>query len=259
MTPDSSASAVVFLHGLGTTSRMWHEHGRLLPEFDCLYPDLPGHGAAHDRPWVSLPQTAAEVAALIEGTPQRRAHVVGLSLGGAVAIELMNTRPELLDRVIVDGASGISWRFTPLLVAAAALTSPILHSLPFMRLVAQVLSIKADRRPGFYDEFRLVEGGSFRRSVRHALAARLRNTAFAGPVLLLAGEHDIGATRVSNATLASLLPDATARYAPGTWHAWVGTDPDLHRATIRAFLRAEPLPDGLGAESSRPRRSLLRG
>lgn len=251
------ASTVVFLHGLGTTSRMWHEHAKLLPEFNCLFPDLPGHGTSRDRPWISLSQTASEVAALIEATPQRRAHVVGLSLGGAVAMELMNTRPELLDRAVIDGASGISWRLAPLLVAAAVAISPVLHSRPFMRLIAQVLSIKADRRPEFYAEFRLVDGGSFRRSVRHALAARLRNTSFAGPVLLVAGEHDIGATRVSNATLARLLPDATALYAPGTWHAWAGTNPDLHRAMVRAFLRGEPLPVALTPESSHPRRSLL--
>ncbi|MGD0247889.1 MAG: hypothetical protein ABSB75_02445 [Candidatus Limnocylindrales bacterium] len=41
----------------------------------------------------------------------------------------------------------------------------------------------------------------------------------AGPVLLVAGGHDIGATRVSNATLARALPDAEAWYVPGTWHA----------------------------------------
>lgn len=247
---------VIFLHGLGTTSRMWHEHAKLLPDFDCLLPDLPGHGTACHRPWVSLAETARDVAALIEATPEGRAHVVGLSLGGAVAFELLNTRPDLVDGVLIDGASAVSWRLAPLLVVAAALISPLIHSRPFMRLVAQALSIKAARRPEFYREFRLVDGGSFRRSVRHALAARLRNTEFPGPALLVAGQHDIGSTRVSNATLARLLPSASAWYAPGTWHAWAGTNPDLHRAMVAAFLRDEALPDGLRHEESRPRPSM---
>jgi pimeloyl-ACP methyl ester carboxylesterase len=259
--PDTGrvTSTVVFLHGLGTTSRMWHEHARLLPDFQCLCPDLPGHGSARDRPWLSLERTAAEIASLIEAGPERRAHVVGLSLGGAVAFELMNTRPELLDRVLVDGASAISSRFTPLLAGGATAISPFIHSRPFLRAVAQLLSIKADRRPEFYREFRLVDNRSFRRSVGHALAVRLKNLSYGGPVLLLAGGRDVGSTRVSNATLARLLPDASAWYAPGAWHAWAGTNPDLHRAVVAAFLRGRPLPDGLAREDSPPRAALLTG
>jgi pimeloyl-ACP methyl ester carboxylesterase len=246
---------VLFLHGLGTTSRMWDEHARLLPEFHCLKPDLPGHGSAGGRPWVSLPQTAADMAALIEATPERRAHVVGLSLGATVAMELMNSRPELLDHVVLDGAAGVRWRLAPLLAGAATAVSPFVHTLPALRLVAHALSIKADRRPGFYAEFRMLDDRSFRRAARHALGVRLRNTRFPGPVLLLAGAREIGAARVSNATMALLLPNATAWYLPGSWHAWVGTSPDLHRAVVRAFLMGGPLPEGLTREDSKPRRS----
>jgi pimeloyl-ACP methyl ester carboxylesterase len=247
------ARNILFLHGLGTTSRMWDQHVRLLAEFNCLNPDLPGHGTRSGQPWVSLADAAAEVARLIEAAPGGRAHVVGLSLGGAVAIELINTRPELLDRVLIDGAAAIPWRFSGLLSSGAAIVSPAMHSAPFMRLIAWSLSIKADRWLDFSREFRLVNPGSFRRSVRHALAARLRNFDFSGPVLLIAGSHDIGAARVSNATLARILPNATAWYAPGAWHAWAGTNPDLHRATVRAFVTGQPLPEGLVAENSRPR------
>jgi pimeloyl-ACP methyl ester carboxylesterase len=180
---------ILFLHGLGATAGMWDGHARVLPEFRILAPDLPGHGTASKHPWVSLAETTAEVAALIEATPQRRAHVVGLSMGGAVAIELINTRPELIDRVIVDGAAAMRWRFAPLLVGVVWLASTVLHTLPFMWLVAQALSIKADRRPGYYREIRLVDSGSFRRAVRQALGVRLRNARVAGPVLLVAGGH----------------------------------------------------------------------
>jgi pimeloyl-ACP methyl ester carboxylesterase len=247
---------VVFLHGVGTTAGMWNEQIRKLPEFNCLAPDLPGHGTASRRPWISLQATTADVVALIEATPERQAHVVGLSLGGAVAIELMSTRPDLVDRVIVDGAAGISWRFAPLLSAGAALLSTVLHTRPFMRLLAWILSVGAPRREGFYAELRLLNGRSFRHAVRDALAARLRNpAAMPGPVLLIAAAHDIGATRVSNATLARLLPNAAAWYMPGTWHAWVGTRPELHQPMIRAFLMDEQLPSELLPETSRPRRS----
>jgi pimeloyl-ACP methyl ester carboxylesterase len=251
---------VVFLHGLGTTARMWNDQLRALPEFQCLAPDLPGHGSATARPWVSLAATAAEIAALIEATPHKRAHVVGLSLGGAVAIELMSTRPELLDRVIVDGTSAVSWRLGRLLSAGVAIFSPFVHTRPVMRFLAWALSVKTDRHNGFYDDLRLVSGRTLRRSVHDALAVRLRNAdRVGGPVLLVAGQHDVAAARASNATLARQLPDASAWYAPRRWHAWVGTDPNLHRAMVRAFLLGQPLPPQLAPETTRPRRSEATG
>jgi pimeloyl-ACP methyl ester carboxylesterase len=253
-----STKTVLFLHGIGTTSGMWKDQVQQLTEFNCVAPDLPGHGTATGRPWVSLEATTAEVIALIEATPEKRAHVVGLSLGGAVAIELMSTRPDLVDRAIVDGAAGISWRLAPLLVGGIALISPLLHTRPFMRLLAHVLSVGSPRRKGFYAEIRLVDSGSFRHAVRDALAARLRNAAaIRGPVLLVAAQYDVGAARVSNATLARDLRDASAWYVPRLWHAWVGTNPELHRAMVRAFLTGGPLPGGLEPETTKPRRSRI--
>ncbi len=254
--PSPHRPVVVFLHGIGTKSGMWNRHIGMLPEFDCIAPDLPGHGAAAARPWVSVSAAAAEVAALIEATPQKRAHVVGLSLGGAVAIELMNTRPELLERVVVDGVSAVPWRLTPLFRTGVALVSPFIHTRPIRRLLAHVLSVGKPRRDGFYAELELVSGKTMRRAIRDALRVRLTNPSrVRGPVLLVAGQRDVGAARVSNATLARQLPAAGAWYLPRSWHAWAGTDPDRHCAMVRAFLLDEPFPAGLVAETARPRRS----
>ena len=76
-------------------------HG--LADYHCLAPDLPGHGRSGRVPWASLVDTAEQVAGLIEDrVPSRRAHVVGLSLGGAVAHTILARHPKLLDRVVID-------------------------------------------------------------------------------------------------------------------------------------------------------------
>ena len=101
-TPGSAA--IVFLHGDAATGGMWDQHMERLAGYHCLAPDLPGHGRSNHLPWPSLDDTAQRVAALIEDRiPARRAHLVGLSLGGAVAHTLLAHRPELLDRVVIDG------------------------------------------------------------------------------------------------------------------------------------------------------------
>jgi pimeloyl-ACP methyl ester carboxylesterase len=246
---------VIFLHGIGTRARMWDEHIKLLPEFYCIAPDLPGHGQAAGRPWVSVAATAAEIAAMIEATPGKRAHVVGLSLGGAVAIELMNTRPELLDRVLIDGVSAVPWRLTPLLLGVVALVSPLIHTRLVRNLLARALSIGEPMRKGFYAELEMVNGRTIRRAIHDALGVRLaKPPRVRGPVLLVAGQRDVGAARASNATLARELPNASAWYLPRAWHAWAGTNPNRHRAMVRAFLLDQPLPKGLRKEKAKPRK-----
>ena len=99
-------------------------------------PDLPGHGRSNHLPWSSLDDTARQVAELIEGrVPARRAHVVGLSLGGVVAHRLLAHRLELLDRVVIDGAGVLPARSVGLWKLGMALVAPFIHR----RLVIGVL------------------------------------------------------------------------------------------------------------------------
>ena len=73
---------------------MWAEQVRHLSDrFHCVTIDLPGNGASHEVPWRSFDDSAAAVAAVIAATPAGHAHVVGLSLGGYVAITLIARHP----------------------------------------------------------------------------------------------------------------------------------------------------------------------
>src|SRR3712207_3093163 len=80
-----SAPTVVLLHGLGTTGWMWE---RLVAATDgglhLLVVALPWHGASNRRAWVSLAETVSAVADVVTTRAHGgRAHVIGLSLGGA--------------------------------------------------------------------------------------------------------------------------------------------------------------------------------
>jgi pimeloyl-ACP methyl ester carboxylesterase len=100
------APAVVFIHGGGPSGAMWRDHlEQLATEFDCHAPDFPRFGRSDRLSPISLSRTADLVAELIEArVPSSRAHVVGLSSGGSVVFALLDRHPEVLDRVVVDGA-----------------------------------------------------------------------------------------------------------------------------------------------------------
>jgi 3-oxoadipate enol-lactonase len=90
------APVVAFSNSLGTTLEMWDA---LVPalrgRYRVLRYDTRGHGRSGvvDRP-AEIWDLAADLAGLLEALGVARAHVVGLSLGGAVAQELALARPE---------------------------------------------------------------------------------------------------------------------------------------------------------------------
>jgi pimeloyl-ACP methyl ester carboxylesterase len=127
-----------------------------------MAPDLPGHGRSNHEPWRSLSTTADLIAQLIETrVPAGRAHLVGLSMGGAVTHTLLARRPELLDRVIIDGSGGLPWWGNgPLLVGIAAI-SPFLHTRPVIAMLSRsVGGIPAKDQA----EIRVASRRAFRRS-----------------------------------------------------------------------------------------------
>src|SRR5512146_3276528 len=98
--------AIVFLHGGGLSSRMWQPVIERLPEFYCLAPDLPEHGNSRSLAPFDLDDAARRVAEIIRlQVPGREAHLVGLSLGGAVALDIARIDPDVAGSIMVTGTS----------------------------------------------------------------------------------------------------------------------------------------------------------
>jgi pimeloyl-ACP methyl ester carboxylesterase len=107
---DPSRPGLVLLHGGGLSSRQWEPQFERLDDFHLLAPDLPGHGHSAPMHPFDLDGAAAAVAEAIRArVPAGKAHVAGLSLGGAVALALLRIAPEVVDRPMVTGtAAGLS-------------------------------------------------------------------------------------------------------------------------------------------------------
>lgn len=87
----SSAPAVVLIHGWASSSRMWSstiEH--LQDRYRCISLDLPGHGES-DKPgagWYSIAHFAHAVEAVAQKAEARSPLLFGHSMGGAIALQL---------------------------------------------------------------------------------------------------------------------------------------------------------------------------
>ncbi len=242
--------AVVFLHGAGASGRMWRAHMTKLAGFHCLAPDLPGFGRSNHLAPVSRPETADRIAELIESrVPGRRAHVVGLSWGGGIAHTLLDRNPDLVDRVVIDGAGVLTWWGGGLVLLGISVVSPFLHTRPVIAFFGGIIGMdeagRADLRASSRRAFRRAFVEGFRSGVSPV------EMGSASPTLLVAGESET-AVRPSNAAQAALMPHAIARFAPGVGHGWVARRTDLHVRMVEAWLTGQDLPSELRPEVPSP-------
>jgi pimeloyl-ACP methyl ester carboxylesterase len=97
-TPGHGQPAVL-LHGLEGSSRNWTDLMDLLrPWLACDALDLPGFGDSPPRPdgRYSIAALAQTVVAYVERAGRGPVHLIANSLGGAVAVKLTATRPDLV-------------------------------------------------------------------------------------------------------------------------------------------------------------------
>ncbi|EGD41289.1 alpha/beta fold hydrolase [Nocardioides sp. WG-D5] len=105
-------SAIMFIHGIGDSSRTWDE---VLPLFAenhlVIAPDLLGHGDS-DKPRAdySIGGFANGMRDLLAVLDVERVTLVGHSLGGGIAMQLAYQYPQLVERIVLvsNGGSGRS-------------------------------------------------------------------------------------------------------------------------------------------------------
>lgn len=138
-----SGPVLLLIHGIGDNSTTWHSvHSKLAQRFTVIAPDLLGHGQS-DKPRAdySVAAYANGMRDLLSVLDIDKVTVVGHSLGGGVAMQFAYQFPQLVERLILIGAGGvtkevnIALRFASLPLGGEALA---LLRLPMVLPVLQV-------------------------------------------------------------------------------------------------------------------------
>ena len=105
-----SGPPVVCLHGAGAGAVTWYPSIRALAEhFNVIAPDIVGYGesdkpnAAYDRPyyasWLRDFFLALEIP---------KAHIIGLSQGGAISLQFSLENPEMVEKLVLVGSAALT-------------------------------------------------------------------------------------------------------------------------------------------------------
>ncbi|MEE9320974.1 MAG: alpha/beta fold hydrolase [Granulosicoccus sp.] len=98
----------LFLHGFGADRLSWIGNAAaLFPQASVYAVDLPGHGQAEIGQEASVSSMANAVAASIDHHQLNNLHLVGHSLGGAVAIEIAAQQPTLANALSLLSPAGL--------------------------------------------------------------------------------------------------------------------------------------------------------
>lgn len=233
----AGAPGVVLLHGVGTAAWMWRRFAADVPELRALLVDLPGHGASAEVPWRGLAATADDVAALATArAPGPPVHVVGLSLGGYVALELVRRHPAAVGRVLVSGVTadpmpgrafaGLQGRLLPALARGRRFPDRAAAGVP-AALRAELVAALRTMSPAAYRAI-------LREVSRYRVPADL---AAAGvPLLVVAGGRESAAIRRSVVDIPAAVPSAVGRLVPGAEHGWPVQQPERFGRVARAWL-----------------------
>lgn len=247
---------LVLLHGLGGGQDNWQlQTPAFASRYRVIMPDLRGHGRSpKPKGPYRMAQMAADVARLLRRLEAWPAHVLGLSLGGAVALQLAVDEPALVRSLVLVNTlpkfTSADWR----------------HRLQGLRRFAVAYLFGMDRIADEVAErlFPKPEQGQLRAEAAAHLAqndlAAYRASLWAVarfdviarlaeitcPALVIAGEEDTTLPLEPKRRLAQQLPNARLLVVPNSGHGTPLDQPEVFNAAVLEFLaQAEgPAPGG---------------
>jgi len=234
------APAIVFVHGTRLTGSMWTpQQAALSTEFRTIAVDLPAHGVRAAEPFTLEGAVDILSDTIRDETLGGRAIVVGLSLGGYVAMALAAREPDRVRGLVLSGATA----------------EPIgLRTLPYLglaRLMEGIDDGRLDRLNTWFFRTRyppaiadpIVAGGFWPAGGVAALRALAgerfvpRLAAYPGPTLILNGELDFP-FRLFARTFAAAAQDPRRVRLAGASHMANLDRPAAFTEAVRRFARS---------------------
>src|SRR5450432_922338 len=257
-----TAPTIVFLHGGGVGGWMWQRQTAALTDYHCLVPDMPEQGRSIAIKPLTIPDTAAQIADLIRLRAHGGvAHLVGLSLGAQVGVQLLALAPKLIDHALISSAlvhplPG-GWMLRPGLLKwlFRLSVSPFKNSQWWARInMRYAAGIPEEYFAQYFEEYRAMTDQSFADVMivnqQFRIPKGLDNVK--SPVLMTVGQKEYKVMQDSARDLAAAIPGSRAyvvdhdpKLSMAQQHNWSMNAPEMFTETVRAWITNQPLPAGL--------------
>ncbi len=237
------AIPIIFVHGFLASSSMWREYIKIseLPLYVAYTIDMRGHGRSHHvKNGCNLIQMADDVAHIITNLGLGKCILVGMSMGGAVGIQLALRHESLLRSLIL-----ISPGFGSPISGASRLISPLIPLIAQKRGLMRVMVKSALKKPyqpnliqPLLEDGMLVSRETWQQylhpsNIIHGFE-RLHNLRL--PTLIIIGAKDKTIPIDKQISLAKIIPQARKIVFKEEGHGVVNENPDEVQKAILSFI-----------------------
>lgn len=231
---------------------MWEKVAGLLSDYHCLIPDMPDHGRSRREGPFSHKDTARHIAEVVSARAHGgKAHVVGVSLGAQVALELMADFPERVDHAVVNSPEirripGSGLFLSPALFdPMVKLTVPLARSRSYARIQAKTYHLPADLFEAYFEDTSQTTGEALARILRQNmtfdLPEKLKDTR--APALVIAGSKEYDLMKGSVKDAVAVLPNSRGYLVKGVGHTFCFEKPELYATLVRSWISDRQLPE----------------
>ena len=240
---------LVLLHGFVGHSREWRRQiDDLSDEFTVVAWDTPGAGRSSDPPETfRLPDYADCLAAFIDAVGLRRPHIVGLSFGGALALELYRRHPTIPESLVLASAyAGWAGSLTYEVTEQRLRTTLRAADAPSEQRVQSMIPtmFSSSPPPASVEEFRgimlEIHPAGLRAMARSVAEADLRDvlSRITVPTLLLYGDQDVRAPLAVAEDIHVRIPASRLVVMQAVGHMSSVEAPERFNAEVRSFLKS---------------------
>jgi pimeloyl-ACP methyl ester carboxylesterase len=244
-TGNKNNPAIVFLHGGGLSSKSWQPVvERLSTEFFCLAPDLPEQGKSFSIKPFTLDDAANRIVEIIRTkVPTKKAHIVGLSLGGALALTMMRLCPDVINRVMVTGTAAKLGKELGKFSIASLWMLKLYSPKTLVEMTIKQQGIPGSYRDLVYDDLLLTGSDlGFNKSVILEIMNMELPLQNKLPLLACVGSKETIPAKQAAKKLTQTVPNTRGVVVPGLNHVWALQDPQMFANTVRAWVGGKQLP-----------------
>ncbi len=243
---------IIFLHGGGLAGWIWDEQVKDFQDYHCIIPDLPEHGKSAEVKPFTIECSARMVVDLIKNHAHGgKAHLVGLSLGAQVIVQILAMHPEVVNRALITGTLVRTIPHSETLLKLVDYTfkayKPVKDTNFFIKANMRMYNISKIHFDQYKESTLELKADSLHRILHENMFFKLPNALkkVNAPILVMMGEKDYKVIRESAMDLFDALPNSKLFIVPKMGHVWNMESPDLFNKVLRSWITGKPLPDSI--------------
>lgn len=237
---NSDGKLLLFLHGIGTASWGWWQQVEAFKNhYQLLLVDLPGHGESVDISWENMDLTIDLVADIIpEG---KKAHLIGVSLGGHVALDLTKKYPQKVGSTYISGITTKPMGpkvFKELLPLYLRQISKLQNDEKKLQRYFDQMGIPKDKTAKFIEEYQKVSLETYRAILNelYCFTMDMSYQKIKTPIMFVACEFEERGIRQTLDYAPSIILQAKTTLIKDARHQWPLQNPAIFNQEVKKWL-----------------------